>query len=182
MRRIARCLVTAGIVSATVGLAARSASAGGGCHSPLSDAAGVHVEISSLCFNPTVIRVRPGTTVDWVNHDATDHTVTALGDAFDANLQDGMTASQRFAAAGTFPYYCRLHPGMVGVVVVAGSTDVAPPRAQPLIASRSITAASRPARGVGWLGVGLAIAITAGATGLLSSWYWRRVSRRARLS
>jgi plastocyanin len=118
MRTIARCVAAAGIALFSVALGAAPASAGGGCHGPLTDAAGVHIEISALCFSPTVLRVRPGTTVNWANRDGIEHTVTATGGSFDADLQDGQAYSRRFDQSGVFPYYCHFHPGMVGVVFV----------------------------------------------------------------
>ena len=42
-----------------------------------ADAAVVRVEMRMLAFTPREIRVRAGTTVEWVNRDPLDHTVTA---------------------------------------------------------------------------------------------------------
>jgi plastocyanin len=173
MRTIARWLAAAGIAVTATTMAAAPASAGGGCHGPLTDASGVHVELNSLCFNPTVIRVPPGASVDWVNRDGIEHTVTATGDAFDQTLADGQTFTQVFRQGGTFPYYCRLHPGMVGVVIV-GDGRVARQQAVPVPAVATRVDQSRPSHSsLWWPAVGLLILTAALA---LALWAWRRVN------
>jgi plastocyanin len=171
MRTIARWLAAAGIVVTATTMAAAPASAGGGCHGPLTDASGVHVELNSLCFNPTVLRVQPGASVDWVNRDTIEHTVTATGDAFDQTLVDGQTFTRVFRQGGTFPYYCRYHPGMVGVVIV-GDGRGAGQQAVPAVATRLDQ--SRPSHHVWWPVAGLLI-LTAVALAL-ALWAWRRVN------
>ena len=42
--------------------------------------------------------------------------------AQDGTLGQGGTYSYTFAASGVYPYYCFLHPGMVGAVVVGDGT------------------------------------------------------------
>jgi plastocyanin len=172
MRTIARGLAAAAIMLFTVvvaGLGAGPAWAGGGCHGPLTDAAGVHVEISALCYSPTVLRIRPGTTVTWVNHDGMEHTVTATGDAFDGDLQDGQTYSQRFPASGVYPYYCHFHPGMVGVVFV-GDGHVAATVAAPAAPA----AHARSSHPSGWRDV--TIGALAVVTALVALGAWRSFS------
>jgi plastocyanin len=48
------------------------------------------------------------------------HTATANGGAFDTGLVAAGTTSAplTLGAAGTFPYFCGLHPGMVGTLTV----------------------------------------------------------------
>jgi plastocyanin len=178
MRTIARCLAAAGITLLGVALGAAPASAGGGCHGPLTDAAGVHVEIAALCFTPSVIRVRPGAMVNWVNRDGLEHTVTAAGDAFDADLQIGQSYSRRFDQSGVFPYYCHFHPGMVGVVLVGDGRPAAGGTSTTIAA---LTAAAGPAARSthlsAWpdLGIGALVAVAAAALALGS---WRVVQVR----
>jgi len=93
--------------------------AGGGCHDELTDSAGTKIVLQSLCFGPTVTRIAPGQTVTWLNQDATQHTVTAAGWAWNDQLNDvGDQVSHVFPHAGVFPYFCMYHPAMVGAVVV----------------------------------------------------------------
>jgi plastocyanin len=79
-------------------------------------------------FDPETINVSTGATVTWTNDDTTLHTVTsgspesgaASGAEFDSSyLGAGKTFEHTFASAGTFDYYCTLHPFMVGKVVVS---------------------------------------------------------------
>jgi len=109
-------------------LGAPAAMSGGGCHGgQFADARGVKVNLQDLCFTPTVIRIDPGQRVTWTNQDNTAHTVT--GAAFQWGTTDQLgfhqTISFRFADSGVFPYFCIIHPGMVGAVVVGDGTSSA---------------------------------------------------------
>jgi plastocyanin len=102
------------------------ANAGGGCHSEqFTDAQGVKVALQDLCFTPTVIRIKTGQSVTWTNRDQTAHTVTGAamrwGD-YD-ELNGGDTVTYRFQSSGVFPYFCAIHPSMVGAVVVGNGTS-----------------------------------------------------------
>ena len=79
-------------------------------------------------YDPDPINVAMGATVTWTNDDTTLHTVTsgspesgaASGSEFDSSyLAASKTFQHAFASAGTFDYYCTLHPFMVGKVVVS---------------------------------------------------------------
>jgi len=87
------------------------------------------VQINGKMFQPQRIEVKVGETVTWKNYDLTDHTVTAQvkpaqPDAqekamFDSGpLKPGETFQFTFPKAGTFEYYCQMHKGMTGTVVV----------------------------------------------------------------
>lgn len=77
-------------------------------------------------FEPLTLNVPVGTTVTWKNSDSTLHTVTSgsaesgtSGTIFDSSyLAAGKTFQHTFSSAGTFDYYCTLHPFMKGQVVV----------------------------------------------------------------
>ena len=100
-----------------------SAEAGGGGHcemTELTDRAASRVAMKDSCFTPTVTRVKAGGTVTWVNRDVVAHTLTAPGDwgsGYKEYLK-GDRSTFRFDDEGVFPYFCLLHPGMTGVVVV----------------------------------------------------------------
>jgi plastocyanin len=74
-------------------------------------------------FFPDTVRVRPGMTVTWVNCEESNvepHTSTSETDVWDSGaVAPGETYSQTFGAAGSFGYFCRPHPFMRGVVLVA---------------------------------------------------------------
>lgn len=80
----------------------------------------VTVEISNFTFSPETVTVAPGTTVTWVNHDDIPHLVVDTGKAFRSKALDtDDTYSFTFTSAGSFDYFCSLHPHMTGTVVVA---------------------------------------------------------------
>lgn len=92
-------LATAGAVSALAGQGAR-------------------ITISDLEFMPPAVTVHVGDTVEWLNKDIVEHTATARDGVFDVATPIGKPARARMTAAGTFAYYCRLHPNMTGVIRV----------------------------------------------------------------
>jgi len=77
-------------------------------------------------FDPLILNVPVGTTVTWRNLDSTLHTVTSgsaesekSGTIFDSSyLTGGKTFQHTFSNAGTFDYFCTLHPYMKGQIVV----------------------------------------------------------------
>lgn len=81
-------------------------------------------------FAPNPINAQVGDTVTWTNKDTTIHTVTSGNGTpdgkFDSSnggqsyMAGGQTFSYTFTEAGDYPYYCTLHPLMVGTVVVSG--------------------------------------------------------------
>jgi plastocyanin len=75
--------------------------------------------LGSRAYSPNPITVSVGTSVTWTNGDAIAHTVTSDTRTFDSSLiPAGGTFTVMFQNAGTFPYHCTIHPGMVGSVVV----------------------------------------------------------------
>lgn len=77
------------------------------------------VTIRSFAFGPQAITVRAGTTVTWVNRDAEPHTVISDSDKFRSEALDtGDSFSVTFDRAGTYGYFCSLHPHMTGAVTV----------------------------------------------------------------
>ena len=77
-------------------------------------------------FDPLILNVPVGATVTWKNLDSTLHTVTSgsaesgkPGTIFDSSyLTGGKTFQHTFSSAGTFDYFCTLHPYMKGQVIV----------------------------------------------------------------
>jgi plastocyanin len=77
------------------------------------------VSIIDLTFQPESIEVPVGTTVSWRNDDPFDHTVTATDGGFNSGIMGaGAEFTQTFETAGTFDYFCAVHPSMRGTVVV----------------------------------------------------------------
>ena len=78
-----------------------------------------HVGIKDFMFTPATITVPQGTTVQWINLDDIPHTVVEKNKAFRSKALDTDDAySFTFASAGTFDYFCGLHPYMVGKIIV----------------------------------------------------------------
>jgi plastocyanin len=96
--------------------------------SSVSIAPGSSAPTNGKFFVPDTLNVSTGATVTWTNDDTTLHTATsgspegggASGSEFDSSyLAAGKTFQHTFASAGTFDYYCTLHPFMTGKVVVS---------------------------------------------------------------
>jgi plastocyanin len=102
--------------------------------SPLTGArAAEHsVEIRGLAFIPEDIVISLGDTVTWVNADEDDHD---LGGNIDSPvLRQGQKFAFTFEQGGEFPYTCKIHTYMQGVVRVANADGTVPPpseQAQP---------------------------------------------------
>lgn len=107
-------------------------------------AADVNVDItpgssnkSTDAYAPNPVEVNVGDTVIWTNKDSQPHTVTSGSNSvpdgkFDSSpsfnpliVQNGQF-KHTFEEAGEFPYYCGLHPVMVGTVIVSGGGDGGP--------------------------------------------------------
>lgn len=123
-------LVLLGLASA-IPLVAR---AGGGCHvagdgSGYTEGDATVIRMDTCSFAPTVVRVREGTTIRFLNTAIIQHQVVGRAQTWGTVLLDpGDERSVRFDDAGTFPYMCPLHPGMIGAIVVgSGKGGAAPP-------------------------------------------------------
>ena len=83
-------------------------------------------------YSPNPVEVIMGQTVVWTNDDTAFLTVTSgligaddAGKEFDSGLagataliNKGKTFEHTFDTAGKFPYFCTLHPAMVGMVIM----------------------------------------------------------------
>jgi len=109
---ISRALIVAMLLGPIVGamLALGSAAA--------QDATNV-ITIDNFTFSPKELTVAVGTTVKWVNHDDIPHLVVEKKTTFRSKALDTDDSySYTFTSAGTFDYFCGLHPQMVGQVIV----------------------------------------------------------------
>jgi plastocyanin len=81
--------------------------------------ASVNVNIDNFSFGPATITVPVGTRITWINRDDIPHTVVSASGAFKSKVLDTNDKfSFTFSNAGTFEYYCSVHPKMTGKVVV----------------------------------------------------------------
>jgi plastocyanin len=75
--------------------------------------------LGNKAFTPPDLNVSVGTTVTWTNTDRDSHTSTSDTPGWNSGtISPGRQFSFTFQSAGTFPYHCSFHPGMVGTVVV----------------------------------------------------------------
>jgi plastocyanin len=90
----------------------------GGASSSVTIPRGAEV-LGNRAFNPGEVTVAVGDTVTWMNTDTVSHTSTSNAAGWDSGtIAPGRQFSFTFGTAGTFPYHCTIHPGMVGTVVV----------------------------------------------------------------
>ena len=81
--------------------------------------ANVAVNIDNFVFGPQTITVPVGATVTWTNKDDIPHTSVSTENVFKSKVLDtDEKFSYTFTKAGTYPYYCTIHPKMTGKVVV----------------------------------------------------------------
>ena len=81
-------------------------------------------------FSPNPINVKVGENVTWTNKDTQAHTVVSGTGGTDPNkakvfdsglttlIQPGKSYSHKFTTAGEVPYFCQIHPNMVGKIEV----------------------------------------------------------------
>jgi plastocyanin len=82
-------------------------------------AANAEVKIDNFSFGPSTVTVSVGATVTWTNSDDIPHTVVSTDGVFKSKVRDtDEKFSYTFTKAGTYPYYCSLHPKMTGQIVV----------------------------------------------------------------
>ena len=75
--------------------------------------------LTTNAYSPNPIAVTVGGTVTWTNNDTRTHTATSTTGVWSSgSIPPGEKYSTTFMTAGSFPYFCTIHPGMVGTVVV----------------------------------------------------------------
>jgi plastocyanin len=77
------------------------------------------VTMAQMRYGPIPGDLKVGDRIVWVNKDTVAHTVTARDRSFDVRIDPGQRATQTLTKAGTFAFYCILHPTMRGTLKVA---------------------------------------------------------------
>jgi plastocyanin len=119
--------------------------AGGGCHEPgpgavYTEGNATVIRMDVCSFAPTIARVPVGTEVRFLNTANIEHAVLGRNGTWGSQvLQPGKEYSETFTSAGTYPFECPLHPGMVGAIVVGGGVD------EEAAAAGGMTASAAPA-------------------------------------
>jgi len=84
-----------------------------------SSAANTEVKIDNFSFGPQTVTVPVGATVTWTNRDDIPHTVVSTDGVFKSKVRDtDEKFSYTFTKAGTYPYFCSVHPKMTRTIVV----------------------------------------------------------------
>lgn len=110
-RLVARFAVSVMIAAALLGALCSGAYA--------QQATGAEIKIDNFSFGPATVTVSAGTTVTWINRDDIPHKVVSNNDEFKSKVLDSEEKfSYTFSKAGTYPYFCSLHPKMTGKVIV----------------------------------------------------------------
>jgi plastocyanin len=101
-----------------------STGAYGGTSTGATGGSTAQVVMKNIAFQPSQITVAVGTTVTWVNEDSVTHTVESgtrdnpTGLFNSGDVAGGASFSYTFDQPGTYDYFCRIHPGMNGQVIV----------------------------------------------------------------
>ena len=116
---------------------------------PARAASSYHVTLKTYAFHPAALNIKIGDTVTWTNQDTAAHNVvTTSGPAtlHSPMLPKGRSWSFTFRLAGTYAYYCSVHPDMrAQIVVAAAASTSAPPTASRKAAGHGHAATPTPA-------------------------------------
>jgi plastocyanin len=76
------------------------------------------VKIDNFSFGPVELTIPVGTTVTWTNRDDIPHTVVSTKGVFKSKVLDtDEKFSFTFMKAGSYPYFCSIHPKMTGKII-----------------------------------------------------------------
>ena len=106
--------------------------------------------IQSYAFTPASMTVHVGDTVTWTNNDTAPHTITSSSGPAKMDsptLNKGDTYSYTFTVAGTYQYFCAIHPDMKATVVVepaAAPVTAAPAAVAPAATDHAAMAPMAP--------------------------------------
>lgn len=93
------------------------------------------IDIFEFAFIPKDVTVTAGWRVTWTNKDFAPHTATERNDFFHSGtLNNGQSYSRVFTGAGTFSYYCAIHPYMTATLTVR-DPNAPPPSPSPAVSS-----------------------------------------------
>jgi len=79
----------------------------------------LEVEVDNFTFSPGTLTVSRNSAVTWVNKDDIPHVIASNDGLFKSKALDtDQKFSYTFTKAGTYPYYCTIHPKMEGKIIV----------------------------------------------------------------
>lgn len=87
-----------------------------------SSAAGaVSVKIANFAFDPATVKAKVGDVITWTNTDSVKHTATIKGNeeaCTTVPLDNEASGGISFSVAGTYDFFCKIHPQMTGKIEV----------------------------------------------------------------
>jgi plastocyanin len=96
-----------------------ASAAAGGAAATEAGAGATEVAVDNFRFTPGETRIPIGATVTWINHDDVPHSIYSTDRTLKSPALDtDERFSHRFDTAGSFEYYCSLHPKMTGRITV----------------------------------------------------------------
>ena len=105
------------------------------------------VMIRGFKFEPAATTVAVGTVVTWTNQDTAPHTATSVtAGKFDTGtIEQNQSKSVTLNEAGTFEYFCQIHPQMRGTLTVTAAQAPAPAAQATAAAPAAQATAAAPA-------------------------------------
>ena len=77
------------------------------------------VKVDNFTFSPETLTVPANSTVTWTNKDDVPHVIASTDGLFRSKgLDTDDHYSFKFTKAGTYKYFCAIHPKMTGKIVV----------------------------------------------------------------
>ncbi len=100
--------------------AASDAGSGAGACAPSTETGTVDAAMTGNAFSPGTIEAKVGDVIAWTNGDPVPHTATLKDDptCTTENLGNGETGALTFSAAGSYPFFCKIHTDMTGTIEV----------------------------------------------------------------
>jgi plastocyanin len=79
----------------------------------------LNISIDNFTFTPAQLTIPAGSKVIWTNRDDIPHTIVSDTKAFRSKALDTDDHFEHlFETAGTYPYFCSIHPHMTGTIIV----------------------------------------------------------------
>jgi plastocyanin len=113
-RKLSVALLTAAVLSITVALLSNPTKARSEAKPQTAE-----VRVDNFTFGPQSLTVPVNTTVTWINRDDIPHVIVSDDGVFRSKgLDTDDKYSFTFTKPGTYPYFCGIHPKMVGKIIV----------------------------------------------------------------
>jgi plastocyanin len=112
---VAALLLCAPVLALALGSVAANGSSSAG---QATASGGRTVVIKGFSYHPPKLVVHRGTKVVFSNSDRTAHTATRRGSFSTGRIRSGHAVAVKFNHRGTYGYFCTIHPGMHGKIVV----------------------------------------------------------------